>query len=131
MTALPDGWADITLGELVQPRSERADSQTLGDMPFVGMDQVEPSTTKLRRTRSVSELKSAVALFRKGDILYGRLRPHLNKVHYAEFDGAASAEFHRHASWRRRLPALSRQGVAATGFRSSSPLNGAPGIGRV
>ena len=93
MTALPNGWADTTLGELVQPRSERADPQTLGDMPFVGMDQVEPGTGKLRRTRPVSELKSAVALFRKGDILYGRLRPHLNKVHYAEFDGAASAEF--------------------------------------
>ena len=93
MTALPDGWAEITLGELVQPRGERADPQTLGDMPFVGMGQVEPGSTKLRRTRSVSELTSAVALFRKGDILYGRLRPHLNKVHYAEFDGAASAEF--------------------------------------
>ena len=93
MTALPDGWADTTLGELVQPRSERANPQTLGDMPFVGMDQVDPGTAKLRRTRPVSELKSAVALFRKGDILYGRLRPHLNKVHYAEFDGAASAEF--------------------------------------
>ena len=93
MTALPDGWADTTLGELVQPRSERVDPQTLGDMPFVGMDQVEPGTGKLRRPRPVSELRSAVVLFRKGDILYGRLRPHLNKVHYAEFDGAASAEF--------------------------------------
>ena len=93
MTALPDGWADTTLGELVQPRSERADPQMLGEMPFVGMDQIEPNTGKLRRTRPVSDLKSAVALFRKCDILYGRLRPHLNKVHYAEFDGAASAEF--------------------------------------
>ena len=93
MTALPDGWADTTLGELVQPRSERADPQTLGDMPFVGMEHVEPGTGKLLRIRPVSELRSAVALFHEGDILYGRLRPHLNKVHYAEFDGAASAEF--------------------------------------
>ena len=93
MTVLPAGWADTTLGELVQPRGERADPQALGNMPFVGMDQVEAGTAKLRRTRPVSELKSAVALFLKGDILYGRLRPHLNKVHHAEFDGAASAEF--------------------------------------
>ena len=93
MTALPDGWANTTLGELVRPRSEKADPQALGKMPFVGMEQVEPGTAKLRGTRPVSELKSAVALFRKGDILYGRLRPHLNKVHHAEFDGAASPEF--------------------------------------
>ena len=93
MTDLPDGWAETTLGELVQPRGERADPQTLGDMTFVGMDQVEPGTGRLLQTRSVAELKSGVGLFRKGDILYGRLRPHLNKVHHAEFDGAASAEF--------------------------------------
>ena len=93
MTELPDGWAESTLGELVQPRGERADPQTLGDMTFVGMDQVEPGTGRLLQTRPVDELKSAVALFRKGDILYGRLRPHLNKVHHVEFDGAASAEF--------------------------------------
>ena len=93
MTELPEGWAETTLGELVQPRGERADPRTLGDMPFVGMEHVEPGTGKLRWTRPVAELKSAVTLFRKGDILYGRLRPHLNKVHRAEFDGAASAEF--------------------------------------
>ena len=75
MTRLPDGWARTTLGELVQPRNERADPRTLGAMPFVGMDQIEPGTGKLLRTRSVSELKSAVALFRKGDIPVWTLAP--------------------------------------------------------
>ena len=93
MTVLPDGWANTTLGDLVQPRREKADPQALGDMPFVGMEHVQAGTAKLLGTRPVSELKSAVALFREGDILYGRLRPHLNKVHHAAFDGAASAEF--------------------------------------
>ena len=32
--------------------------------------------------------------FRAGDVLFGRLRPYLNKVHRAERDGCCSPEFH-------------------------------------
>ena len=32
--------------------------------------------------------------FKKGDILYGRLRPYLNKVWLADSDGVCSTEFH-------------------------------------
>jgi type I restriction enzyme S subunit len=38
-------------------------------------------------------MKSAVAVFEAGDVLYGRLRPYLNKVVRPAFPGAASAEF--------------------------------------
>ena len=37
--------------------------------------------------------KSSAVRFNKGDVLYGRLRPYLNKVWLAEFDGLCSAEF--------------------------------------
>lgn len=32
--------------------------------------------------------------YKQGDVLYGRLRPYLNKVFYAENDGICSTEFH-------------------------------------
>lgn len=38
-------------------------------------------------------MRSAGSYFRAGDVLYGRLRPYLNKVHRAAFEGVASAEF--------------------------------------
>ena len=38
-------------------------------------------------------MKSSSVRFRAGDVLYGRLRPYLNKVAQPEFDGLASAEF--------------------------------------
>ena len=38
-------------------------------------------------------MKSTAARFCAGDILYGRLRPYLNKVAQPNFDGLASAEF--------------------------------------
>ena len=38
-------------------------------------------------------MKSSAAIFRAGDVLYGRLRPYLNKVAQPNFDGLASGEF--------------------------------------
>ena len=93
MSKLPTGWAEATLDDVTSPRGHKADPQSLGDMPFLGMDHIEAHTSKLLGSQPVRELKSAVAVFKKGDLLYGRLRSYLNKVHLAEFDGAASAEF--------------------------------------
>ncbi|MYM53752.1 restriction endonuclease subunit S [Thalassovita mangrovi] len=93
MSELPKGWALTTLADVTAPRGEKADPATLGEMPFLGMDHIEAHTAKLLGSQPVSELKSAVVIFKNGDILYGRLRPYLNKVHLAQFDGTASAEF--------------------------------------
>lgn len=93
MTGLPQGWATARLDEVTTPRGEKADPASLGDLPFLGMDHIEAHTANLLGSQPVGELKSGVAVFKSGDLLYGRLRPYLNKVHLAEFDGAASAEF--------------------------------------
>src|SRR5690554_5716223 len=93
MTDLPQGWAHARLNQVTTPRGEKADPSTLGDLPFLGMDHIEADTANLLGSQPVCELKSAVAVFKAGDLLYGRLRPYLNKVHLANFDGAASAEF--------------------------------------
>ena len=38
-------------------------------------------------------MKSAAVHFKSGDVLYGRLRPYLNKVYRPNFEGLCSAEF--------------------------------------
>ncbi|QLH38562.1 MAG: hypothetical protein HWD60_05810 [Defluviicoccus sp.] len=48
---------------------------------------------RLLNTQPANELKSLSSVFKAGDILYGRLRPYLNKVFRPEFDGLCSAEF--------------------------------------
>ena len=42
---------------------------------------------------SAGSMKSAANVFREGDVLYGRLRPYLNKVYQSDFDGLCSSEF--------------------------------------
>ena len=57
------------------------------------MEQVESNTRRLLGTLPSSEMKSTAYHFQSGDVLYGRLRPYLNKVWNAVFDGLCSSEF--------------------------------------
>ena len=90
---LPEGWATATLGELVEPRRVKANPQATPNAKFVGMAHVEAHTTRLLGTTTANTMKSSANAFQRGDVLYGRLNPHLNKVHRPDFDGLCSGEF--------------------------------------
>lgn len=93
MSAGPNGWADTVLGEVVEVLRPRSDPSGNPGLPFVGMDNVEAHTMRLLATVDASTMKSAAVHFLPGDVLYGRLRPYLNKVFQPTFEGLASAEF--------------------------------------
>jgi type I restriction enzyme S subunit len=57
------------------------------------MDAIAPGQMKPGAVGRFSAMKSVASSFKSGDVLYGRLRPYLNKVWCAEYEGAASAEF--------------------------------------
>jgi type I restriction enzyme S subunit len=48
---------------------------------------------RLLGTVPATTVKSSATHFKTGDVLYGRLRPYLNKVIRVDFEGLASAEF--------------------------------------
>jgi type I restriction enzyme, S subunit len=82
----------VALGDVVSPRNDRI-SPRLTHLPFIGLEHVASYSGQLLGHGVTSDVRSSVGLFSKGDVLYGRLRPYLNKVIVAPFDGAASAEF--------------------------------------
>jgi type I restriction enzyme M protein len=63
--------------------------------PCLGLEHVGQGTGSLAGSipSDPSELKSAKVRFSTGDILYGKLRPNLNKVWLASFSGIASTDF--------------------------------------
>lgn len=93
MTDLPRGWAIGPLSDFITPRGEKVSPSSFPELPFIGMDHVEAHTTRILGSVPASELKSNAARFFENDVLYGRLRPYLNKVAQPKFDGLASAEF--------------------------------------
>ena len=90
---LPQGWASAPLGRLSRPTRPRRNPHEYPRLPFVGMEQVESHTRRLLGTLSSSEMKSTAFHFQPGDVLYGRLRPYLNKVLCADIEGLCSSEF--------------------------------------
>ena len=91
--SLPRGWVRTTLGAITEPTRPRQNPQDSPDLPFIGMEHIEPHSMRLLRTVPAHTLKSSAVHFWSGDILYGRLRSYLNKVYRPDFEGLCSAEF--------------------------------------
>ncbi|WP_019517819.1 restriction endonuclease subunit S [Sphingomonas sp. Mn802worker] len=91
--ALPEGWRWERLGNVADRIADKHKPDPTSVLPFVGMDAIAPRSMVVSATQPFGQLRSAGAAFKKGDVLYGRLRPYLNKVWHANYAGACSGEF--------------------------------------
>lgn len=93
---LPDGWTKTTLGTVVEyGKVERAEKHQIpADAWILELEDVEKDTSRLlqRLTFAERDSKSTKNRFKKGDVLYGKLRPYLNKVLVADQDGFCTTE---------------------------------------
>jgi type I restriction enzyme S subunit len=86
----------VRLGDLLRLRKDvvHPRNKPTGKAQFVGLEHIESVTG--RRLGSVeldmARLTGRKPQFRRGDIVYGYLRPYLNKVWVAEFDGLCSVD---------------------------------------
>lgn len=78
------------LGQLVS--FERQLVATPGSQRYIGLASVASHTGQL--TDAVESAAGQCFAFEPQDVLYGRLRPYLNKVWLADFAGVCSTEFH-------------------------------------
>lgn len=62
-------------------------------MPYIGMENVAREIGRIDAFGKCSEYKSSAPRVFKGDVLYGRLRPYLNKVVISPCEAFASGEF--------------------------------------
>jgi len=93
---LPEGWRWVKLGEvciqdrqIIDPGSEKA------LRPYLGLEHIESNTGKiLLETHEVDEKqgKSTTFAFNSHHVLYGKLRPYLNKVALPNFEGRCTTE---------------------------------------
>jgi restriction endonuclease S subunit len=63
------------------------------NLPYLGLENIESNTGCYIETTEKESISSAIE-FKKGQVLFPKLRPYLNKVYFAEFDGVCSTEFH-------------------------------------
>ena len=93
---LPETWLKTTLGNVVEYNSaEKVSPKNISKYAWVlGLEDIEKDTSKLLRKVLFVDIKSksTKARFSKGDVLYGKLRPYLNKVLIADQDGYCTTE---------------------------------------
>ena len=90
MSGLPKGWKRGKLSDMVRLRRDKRSPGATPEAVFVGLEDVEAHTSRILRYGHAGDLKSAAACFSRGELLYSRLRPYLNKVFVANCDGLAS-----------------------------------------
>lgn len=92
----PKHWIISKLGEQLVPLTEKVEPFLSPNQKFffVGLENIESHTGNLLQTSEVlgSEIKSTKKVFSPNNILYGKLRPYLNKVHKSKQSGICSTD---------------------------------------
>ncbi len=88
-------WEMRELGEVCDNVSAQIIPNTIkGNVNYVGLENIESDTGELIGEYDVpaNTIKSNKSAFKINDVLYGKLRPNLNKVWIARFDGICSTD---------------------------------------
>ena len=92
---LPEGWEWVRLGEITNYNGRiKVNDKINPETWLLDLEDIEKDTSRIiyRAKYSERQSKSTKSIFKKGDVLYGKLRPYLNKVIVADRDGICSTE---------------------------------------
>ena len=85
----------VPVSEIVERVNDSMNpSETDGQVTYVGLENIESNSGCLvgEVVATASDIKSLKSRFQPNDVLYGKLRPNLNKVHLAGVSGICSTD---------------------------------------
>lgn len=89
-------WKSVQLGQILQRHNEiiHPGDHEAGQATFVGLEHIEANTGRRLGSSNIdlAKLSGRKPTFRRGQIVYGYLRPYLNKVWIADIDGCSSVD---------------------------------------
>jgi type I restriction enzyme, S subunit len=90
---MPAGWTPATFEELARPVTDVVPAGELSpDERYIGLEHMPRRSITLAEWRAAADLSRHKSRFRKGDILFGKLRPYFHKVGLALIDGVCSTD---------------------------------------
>lgn len=90
---IPKGWAVRKVGEIAEDMRRNVQKGDLDEpMPYVGLEHIPRRSLALDAWEMTANLGSNKLEFRKGEVLFGKIRPYFHKVSVAPFDGVCSAD---------------------------------------
>ncbi|MDO8317233.1 MAG: restriction endonuclease subunit S [Flavobacterium sp.] len=89
---LPKDWKLVKLGDIVTLSSQKHSPVKPEYIFYIGLEHIEKHTGKLTSKVGLEKITTIKNKFSKGDILYGKLRPNLNKVYLSKEEGVCSTD---------------------------------------
>lgn len=102
---IPEGWKVVRFKHIASIKSNLVQPDKYMKYPQIAPDNIEKDTGRLLSHQTVEEsgVISGNHLFYRGQILYSKIRPNLNKLTVAPFNGLCSADMYPIES---KLPTL-------------------------
>jgi len=89
---VPESWDVVKLDEVCDRITINVEPKKNGETPYVGLEHITPGRIRLNNCGKESEVVSSKAKFNSGEILYGKLRPYLDKAVLAHIGGMCSTD---------------------------------------
>lgn len=88
---LPVGWKLNKIKEYFELVNDKIEPTETSSLVYVGLEHLAKGGG-IESTGDSDSLKSTKTVFQNGDVLYGKLRPYLNKHAFVAFDGVCSTD---------------------------------------
>ena len=88
----PEGWTSVRLSEVADQRTKKSFPIKTDTRPYIALENLAQGRPTLLGWSEARTAFSAKTVFRRGDVLFGKLRPYLRKAAPAPFDGLCSTD---------------------------------------
>ena len=89
---IPAHWRVVRLGEVVTLRKGTIHPSDAPNARYIGLEHLTPGEIRIKQFGRAGSTRSAKSVFEEGDVLYGKLRPYLDKAAIAEWPGVCSTD---------------------------------------
>jgi type I restriction enzyme S subunit len=89
---LPKGWSMAKMSTIIKLSSLKHKPEIVENLFYIGLEHIEKHTGKLTSSVGIEKITTIKNKFSVGDILYGKLRPNLNKVYLSKEEGVCSTD---------------------------------------
>lgn len=88
-----DKWIEYTIEDVVSEISDRIANPSNSQLHrFVGLENFDAGSIKIKRWSSTENIVSAMKLFQTGDVLFARRNAYLRRASMIDFDGICSGD---------------------------------------
>jgi type I restriction enzyme S subunit len=93
INGIPEGWGSKTLSDICSDIREMVLPESLDSgTPYIGLEHMPRRSISLAEWGMAQTVSSSKCRYRKGDILFGKIRPYFHKVGVAFTDGVTSSD---------------------------------------